>query len=123
MGLDTDRTTLERLNQEYVDAFMNADVDWYRDHLAEDFVCIESDGSVLNKNQFLLNTAKGPDVADYKLEHVDVRIYGNAALVQLEKDFQSLGNSLVEIRMETAFDPLRDDPRFKDLIRRMGLPG
>ena len=123
MGLDTDRTILERLNQEYVDAFMNADVDWYRDHLAEDFVCIESDGSVLNKNQFLLNTAKGPDVADYKLEHVDVRIYGNAALVQLEKDFQSHGNSLVEIRMETAFDPLRDDPRFKDLIRRMGLPG
>lgn len=82
MGLDTDRTTLSRLNQEYVDAFMNADVDWYREHLAEDFVCIESDGSVLNKQEFLANTVKGPDVADYKLEHVDVRVYGNAALVQ-----------------------------------------
>ena len=82
MGLDTDRTTLARLNQEYVDAFMNADVDWYREHLAEDFVCIESDGSVLNKQEFLANTVKGPDVADYKLEHVDVRVYGNAALVQ-----------------------------------------
>lgn len=82
MGLDIDKTTLERLNQEYVDAFMNADVDWYREHLAEDFVCIESDGSVLNKQEFLANTVKGPDVADYKLEHVDVRIYENAALVQ-----------------------------------------
>ena len=82
MGLDTDRTTLERLNQEYVDAFMNADVDWYREHLAEDFVCIESDGSVLNKQEFLANTVKGPDVADYKLEQVDVRIYGDAALVR-----------------------------------------
>jgi len=36
--LDTsDKLTLVRLNQEYVDAFMNADVDWYRQHLAEDF--------------------------------------------------------------------------------------
>ena len=42
MALDTDRVALERLNQEYVAAFMNADVDWYREHLAEDFVCIES---------------------------------------------------------------------------------
>ena len=82
MALDTDRTTLERLNQEYVDAFMNADVDWYREHLAEDFVCIESDGSVLSKQEFLASTVKGPDVADYKLDHVDVRIYGNTALVQ-----------------------------------------
>jgi ketosteroid isomerase-like protein len=76
-----DRATLERLNQEYVAAFMNSDVEWYRQHLAEDFVCIESDGSILHKQQFLVNTAKGPGVAEYKLEHVDVRIYGNAALV------------------------------------------
>jgi ketosteroid isomerase-like protein len=82
LALDADRATLERLNQEYVDAFMNADVDWYREHLAEDFVCIESDGSVLHKQQFLLSAAKGPDVANYNLEHVDVRIYGATALVQ-----------------------------------------
>ena len=78
----TDKTTLERLNQEYVDAFMNADVEWYREHLAEDFEVIESDGSVFNKTQFLSNTAKGPDVADYRLQDVNVRIYGNVALVQ-----------------------------------------
>lgn len=78
----SDKTILERLNQEYVDAFMNADVEWYREHLAEDFLCIESDGSVLNKDQFLLNTSKGPDVDDYMLHEVDVRIYGSVALVQ-----------------------------------------
>lgn len=83
MKLETsDQVTLERLNQEYVNAFMNADVDWYKEHLAEDFVCVESDGSVLNKTQFLTNTVKGPDVIEYKLHEVDVRIYGNAALVR-----------------------------------------
>src|SRR2546427_9007466 len=78
----SDKATLERLNQEYVDAFMNADVDWYREHLAEDFVCVESDGSVFDKSEFLTNTAKGPDVADYELQAVDVRVYGEAALVR-----------------------------------------
>ena len=83
MELDrSDRVTLGRLNQEYVDAFMNANVDWYREHLADDFVCIESDGSVLNKDQFLDNTAKGPEVADYILHEVDIRVYGDAALIR-----------------------------------------
>ncbi len=81
MELDEiDKITLERLNQEYVDAFMNADVEWYREHLADDFVVIESDGSVFNKTQFLSNTAKGPDVENYTLQDVNVRIYGNVAL-------------------------------------------
>ena len=78
----SDEQTLTRLNQEYVDAFMNADVDWYREHLADEFMVIESDGSLLNKEQFLNITANGPDVADYKLHEVDIRIYGSAALVR-----------------------------------------
>ena len=76
------KTTLERLNREYVQAYMSADVHWYEENLSDDFVCIESDGSVLNKEQFLVNVAEGPDVADYKLEEVHLRIYGSVALVQ-----------------------------------------
>lgn len=78
----SDKQTLEQLNQEYVNAFMNADVDWYREHLADDFMVVESDGSVLNKEQFLHSTSKGPDVADYRLQEVDIRIYGITALVR-----------------------------------------
>jgi len=78
----SEKTILQELNQKYVDAFMNADVEWYREHLADDFVVIESDGSVLNKSEFLTKTAKGPDVDDYTLQEVDVRIYGNVALVR-----------------------------------------
>jgi TolB-like protein/Flp pilus assembly protein TadD len=40
----------------------------------------------------------------------------------LEKDFQSRNPSLAELQMEAAFKPLRGDARFKDLVRRMGLP-
>lgn len=61
---------------------MNADVEWYREHLADDFVVIESDGSVLNKPEFLATTARGPDVVAYTLTEVDVRIYEGVALVR-----------------------------------------
>jgi eukaryotic-like serine/threonine-protein kinase len=39
----------------------------------------------------------------------------------LEKDFQRHDHSLAQLRLEASFDFLRDDPRFKDLLRRMGL--
>jgi hypothetical protein len=78
----TDEARLRELNQEYIDAFMKADVRWYQEHLAEDFVCIESSGTLLDKAAFLRNTAEGPDVVDYKLAQVNVRIYENVALVQ-----------------------------------------
>lgn len=79
---ESDKATLEQLNQQYIDAFMQANVKWYEDHLADDFVCIESDGSVLDKAQFLINTAKGRDVEEYKLDNVNVRIYRGVAIVQ-----------------------------------------
>ena len=40
----------------------------------------------------------------------------------LEKDFQARNGKLAEIRWQVQFESLRDDPRFKDLIKRIGLP-
>jgi serine/threonine protein kinase/Flp pilus assembly protein TadD len=40
----------------------------------------------------------------------------------LEKDFQARNGKLVEIRWQLQFEALRDDPRFKDLLKRMNLP-
>ena len=74
-----DEAILMQLNQDYVEAFINADVEWYQAHLTEDFEVIESDGSTLNKMEFLSNTAKGPDVTEYKLQDVQVRIFGDVA--------------------------------------------
>lgn len=40
----------------------------------------------------------------------------------LEKDLLARDGRLTTFRWETQFEPLRDDPRFKDLLKRMNLP-
>ena len=73
---------LHLLNEQYVRASLAGDVEWYRAHLADEFVCIDSDGSVLDKNAFLQMTANGSELAKYRLDEVDIRFYGEVALVR-----------------------------------------
>jgi ketosteroid isomerase-like protein len=77
-----DDARLRALNEQYVGASLAGDVEWYRAHLTPDFVCIDSDGSVLDKSAFLEKTSHGSELAEYKLDEVDVRIYGDVGLVR-----------------------------------------
>jgi len=73
---------LLRLNEQYVHASLSGDVEWFRAHLADDFVYIDSDGSVQFRTGFLRAAALGSDLSEYKLDYVDVRFYGEVALVR-----------------------------------------
>ncbi|HEX2713824.1 MAG TPA: protein kinase, partial [Candidatus Acidoferrales bacterium] len=44
------------------------------------------------------------------------------AFASLEKAYEQREPLLIEARVEPLFDPLRSDPRFADLLRRLGLP-
>src|SRR5690242_7142897 len=52
-GTERDQARLRHLNEQYIDAVMQANVNWYQQHLAEDFVCIDSEGTVFDKPAFL----------------------------------------------------------------------
>ncbi len=44
------------------------------------------------------------------------------ALLWLEKAYDERTNSLAYLKVQAIWDPLRSDPRFADLVRRIGLP-
>ena len=43
------------------------------------------------------------------------------AFVWLEEEYKEESNSLQFLKVHPFYDPIRDDPRFKDLLRRVGL--
>ena len=43
------------------------------------------------------------------------------AFAWLDKAFQDRSSLLLWLKVEPQFDSLRDDPRFQDLLRRVGL--
>lgn len=43
------------------------------------------------------------------------------ALVWLERAYTQHSSLMATLKVEPAFDPLRSDPRFQDLMRRVGF--
>jgi len=43
------------------------------------------------------------------------------AFAELEKGYQDRANEMIFLQVDTLLDPLRDDPRFEDLLRRVGF--
>ena len=39
----------------------------------------------------------------------------------LQKAYAEHSNAVVQIKVEPFYDPIRSDPRFKDLLRHLGL--
>jgi hypothetical protein len=83
-----DEAALTKLNAHYIESFLKTEVEWYKQHLADDFVCIEANGSVLDKAQFLRTVAGGPNLSDYQLRRARIRVFGDVALVSGEGWFQ-----------------------------------
>src|SRR6266542_6139313 len=73
---------LHELNAQYIGAFVESDVTWYRRHLSEDFVCTLADGRRIGKDEFLERNEQGPGVTGVSYDEVDVRPVGDVALVQ-----------------------------------------
>ena len=78
---------LEALNKEYVRAVVESDVGWFEKNLDTDFVCVNPDGSLVERDAFLKQTALPLPVSNVELHDVVVREMGDFALIHARTTF------------------------------------
>jgi Flp pilus assembly protein TadD len=75
----------------------------------------------------ILNELKSRSKREFVPSQAFIWIYAalgdkDQAFASLEKAYQEHSDVMTVLKVERAFDPLRSDPRFQDLLRRIGLP-
>jgi ketosteroid isomerase-like protein len=79
--VQTDLDHLITLNRDYVDSVQHGDVRRFDEILAEDFLCSNPDGSLVDKRQFLEQTAQPVTIKGLAAHDVRVRVLGDVAII------------------------------------------
>jgi hypothetical protein len=74
MATDSDLQTLLGLNRDYIQSVQTSDVHRFEELLAEDFQCSNPDGSLVDREAFLNQTARPVTISKLQAEDLDVRL-------------------------------------------------
>jgi ketosteroid isomerase-like protein len=77
----SDLDVLLDLNRDYVQAVQHSDVRCFDGILAADFLCSNPDGSLVDRDAFLEQTAKPVVIANLEAHDVNVRVMGDVAII------------------------------------------
>jgi ketosteroid isomerase-like protein len=91
LSVDDDVFQLTALNRAYVDSVQQGDVERFRAILADDFLCSNPDGSLVDKEQFLAQTARPVMIADLAAHDVRVRLLGDVAIIHAQTSYTTAG--------------------------------
>lgn len=83
----SDLETLATLNTAYIDSVKHADARRFEELLAPDFHCTQSDGSFLDRRQFIESVARGATMPRLEAHDVNVRLLGDVAIVHAQTIF------------------------------------
>ena len=91
MNADTsgraDLDALLALNDDYIRSVQDGDVRRFGEILAEDFLCSNPDGSLVDKAGFLAQTARPVAIRGLSAEDVKVRVLGDVAIVHARTSY------------------------------------
>jgi ketosteroid isomerase-like protein len=91
MNTDTvtrsDFDLLSALNRDYIQSVQDGDLRRFDEILAEDFLCSNPDGSLVDKKQFLAQTARPVTISGLTAEDVKVRIIGDVAIIHARTSY------------------------------------
>jgi ketosteroid isomerase-like protein len=83
----SDHDILEQLNRDYINAVQHSDVQRFDEILAGDFLCSNSDGSLVDRTAFLKQTAKPVTISDLRAEDVVIRLIDDFAIIHARSVF------------------------------------
>ena len=72
---------LRDLNGQYIHSVVHSDVARFTEILAHDFLCTNPDGSLVDKSQFLKQTAVPVSFTDFDVDDLRIRVLGDVAII------------------------------------------
>jgi ketosteroid isomerase-like protein len=87
VAVRSDLETLLELNRDYIRSVQNSDVRRFDEILADDFLCSNPDGSLLDRAAFLEQTARPVAIRNLEARDVNVRLMGDFAIIHARTAF------------------------------------
>ena len=79
--------TLRELNHNYVRSVDQADVAWFDQHLAQDFMNTNPDGRLIDRADFLAQIGRGSPVKHIREHDVRIRLLGDFAIIHARTSY------------------------------------
>jgi ketosteroid isomerase-like protein len=76
-----DLEQLEALNRDYINSVQHGDVRRFDQILADDFLCSNPDGTLIDRDAFLKQTARPVTISNLQALDVNIRIMGDVAII------------------------------------------
>ena len=77
----SDLDALRDLNRDYIRSVQASDVRRFKEILADDFLCSNPDGSLIDRDAFLAQTARPVSISKLEVHDVNVRLMGDFAII------------------------------------------
>jgi ketosteroid isomerase-like protein len=84
----SDLVALTELNQHYIDSVQTSNVTRFSEILADDFLCSLPDGSLIDRAQFLAQTAKPVTISELAAHDVNIRLMDDVAIVHARTTYK-----------------------------------
>ena len=87
MSTPSDLELLGALNRDYIDSVQKSDVRRFEQILAADFHCSNPDGTLVDRQGFLAQTAKPVTIRNLAVEDVNIRLMGDFAIIHARTSY------------------------------------
>jgi ketosteroid isomerase-like protein len=85
----SDLEMLERLNRDYISSVQNSDVRRFDEILAAEFYCSNPDGSLIDRQAFLKQTAQPVAISGLEARDVKIRLLGDVAIIHARTTYKT----------------------------------